>query len=192
MGALALYMSFVPRLVPTAWAAPSILCTWWAWMHLYDGMIFSFLALESYVLILGFVVFRSSSRLFELCFVMVAGAVVEAFVRLHEKGLIYQGKTLNAMESLGINEVTWLNGINSMSFWCLFALGTLGGNCSRFWSSWNWDAIHLLIKGICYSSSTCQTNFQKCWLIAYFRWNSICAWAHLFIFILCIIISVNI
>lgn len=75
-------------------------------MHLYDGMISFFLALESYVLILGFVVLRSSSRLFELCFVMVAGAVVEAFVRLHEKGLIYQGKTLNAMESLGINEVT--------------------------------------------------------------------------------------
>lgn len=75
-------------------------------MHLYDGMISFFLALESYVLILGFVVLRSSSPSFELCFVIVAGAVVEAFVRLHEKGLIYQGKTLNAMESSGINEVT--------------------------------------------------------------------------------------
>lgn len=69
-------------------------------------MVSFFLAFESYVLILGFVGLRSWTPSFELYFVMVAGAVVEAFVRLHEKGLIYQGKTLNSMESSGINQVT--------------------------------------------------------------------------------------
>ena len=43
------------------------------------------------VVVLCVVLFSTCS---ELLLVIVAGAVIEAFVRLHEKGLIYQGAWL--------------------------------------------------------------------------------------------------